>query len=291
MRGHLHGRIDQAAPDAGHHGRAGAGAAGERLACAALVHAQAHGVAINDLHETGIHAAREHGMRFDQRAVFQHGENLGVVHHLHRVRVTHRHGGDPLGAAVDLQAVQRVAAFGARGQAVGQEGQARGLEHGRAHIDGHLAVRLQGQRGDAVHDLDAHGALGRQAAVGDELDEAARAVAAVLHLAAIVVEDAIAEIDIGPRRALDQQQLVCAHAKVAIGDGAPLLGREVDRGLDAVEHDKVVARAVHLGEVQFHGGKPHGGGVRNSESAHCRASRPRPPQRVNRCPARLRADA
>ena len=95
----------------------------------------------------------------------------------------------------------------------------------------------------------------------------------MLHLAAVVVEDAVTEVDIGPCRTLDQQELVRPHAEVAVGNGSPLLGREVDRGLDAVEHDKVVARAVHLGEVQFHGW-PHRCGDERSENTHSKGSRP-----------------
>ena len=85
-----------------------------------------------------------------------------------------------------------------------------------------------------------------------EAHEAARAVAALLDLAAVGVEDAVAEVDVGAAGFLDQQDLVAADAEMAVGDAAALFGRERDGLADAVEHDEVVAEAVHFGEFQFH---------------------------------------
>ena len=83
-----------------------------------------------------------------------------------------------------------------------------------------------------------------------EAHEAARAVAALLDLAAVGVEDAVAEVDVVAGGRLDQQDLVAADAEVAVGDAAALLGGERDGLADAVEHDEVVAEAVHFGEAQ-----------------------------------------
>ena len=58
-------------------------------------------------------------------------------------------------------------------------------------------------------------ALGREPLVADEDDEAARAVAALLDLAAVGVEDPVAEVRVA-LRALDQQHLVAADAEAAI---------------------------------------------------------------------------
>jgi hypothetical protein len=55
-----------------------------------------------------------------------------------------------------------------------------------------------------------------------ELDEAARAVAALLHLAAVGVEDAVAEIGRRVPRPLDHQDLVATDAEVPVGDAAQL---------------------------------------------------------------------
>ncbi|MNT45399.1 hypothetical protein D3C72_1819830 [compost metagenome] len=139
-------------------------------------------------------------------------------------------------------------------QAFGAERHACRLQLGRAHVDRDLAVVLQRQRDHAVHHLHAHRALVGHALVGDKAHEAARAVAAVLDLAAVGIEDAVAEIDIRARGFLDHQHLVRAHAEVPAGERAPLRGGQVDLLADAVKHDKVVAGAMHLGELEFHGG-------------------------------------
>ena len=86
-----HRRIEQAAPDAGHHRRAGAGAAGQRFAGAAFVHAQLDMVAVEHLHEAGIDALRKARVMLDQRPGSRHRRRVDVVDHLHRVRVAHRH--------------------------------------------------------------------------------------------------------------------------------------------------------------------------------------------------------
>jgi hypothetical protein len=82
--------------------------------------------------------------------------------------------------------------------------------------------------------------------------EAARTVAALLDLATIAIEDAIAEIDVGARARFDQQHLVAANAAMAIGQEAQLLGCQFERLANPVEHDKVIAEAMHLGKCQFH---------------------------------------
>ena len=51
-------------------------------------------------------------------------------------------------------------------------------------------------------------------------------------------------------RALDQQHLVAAHAEAAIGEQAHLRRREVDTLAHAIQHDEVVAQALHLGELE-----------------------------------------
>ena len=65
--------------------------------------------------------------------------------------------------------------------------------------------------------------------VAHEAHEAARAVAALLDLAAVGVEDAVAEIGAGARGGLDQQDLVAADAEMAVGDPAHLLAAKVER--------------------------------------------------------------
>jgi hypothetical protein len=85
-----------------------------------------------------------------------------------------------------------------------------------------------------------------------ELHEAARAVAALLDLAAVGVEDAVAEVRVRAARALDHQDLVAADAEVAIGDFADLLSGKRKRLIRAIDDDEVVPRPLHLGEGELH---------------------------------------
>ena len=56
----------------------------------------------------------------------------------------------------------------------------------------------------------------------------------------------------GRAKLVDDQDLVGADAEAAVAETAHLLDRQPDRRARAVEHDEVVAGAVHLGEFQFH---------------------------------------
>ena len=86
------------------------------------------------------------------------------------------------------------AAVGARRQALRVEGHGGQVEDRRAHVHGDAAVIEHAQLDDLVDGLDPHHRLVGQAAFAHEAHEAARAVAALLDLAAVGVEDAHAEI-------------------------------------------------------------------------------------------------
>ena len=73
-------RIEYVARDTRDDRRAGARAACERLTRAALVHAQAHAPAIDDLQKTGVDPARETRMPLDQRSVGLDGRRIDVAH-------------------------------------------------------------------------------------------------------------------------------------------------------------------------------------------------------------------
>ena len=86
-----HALVEQAAADAGHHRRARAGAARERLAGAALPHAQPNVSAIDDLHVARVHALRKRGWRSISGPCVVDRRVLDVGDDLHRVRIAHRH--------------------------------------------------------------------------------------------------------------------------------------------------------------------------------------------------------
>jgi len=81
-----------------------------------------------------------------------------------------------------------------------------------------------------------------------ELDEAARAVAALLDLAAVGVEDAVAEV--GAPGGLHDEDLVAADTAIPICKEAQLLFLQGEFPFREVENHEIVARAVHLGEPQ-----------------------------------------
>ena len=85
-----------------------------------------------------------------------------------------------------------------------------------------------------------------------ETHEAARAVAALLHLAAVGIEDPVVEVRALEPRPLDDQDLVAADTQVAVGEALPRRRVEGDGLAGGVDHDEVVAGAVHLGECQLH---------------------------------------
>src|SRR5258706_14364404 len=93
---------------------------------------------------------------------------------------------------------------------------------------------------------------------GPESQEAARTVAALLDLAAVGVEDAVAEVRVARLRPLDDQDLVAANAEVAVRDFPQLISGQGKSGARAVQHDEVVAGTLHLGEVQAHSSKLKG---------------------------------
>ena len=83
--------------------------------------------------------------------------------------------------------------------------------------------------------------------------EAARAVAALLDLAAVGVVDHVFEIDSRRRRRPHRQHLVGADAEVPVRQEAVLARREAQRAARFIEHDEVVAGPLHLGETDAHG--------------------------------------
>jgi len=86
--------------------------------------------------------------------------------------------------------------------------------------------------------------------LADQRGDAARRVAARLDLAAVGVE--YPHFDVGLRRRFEQDQLVAADAVAAIGNRMRPRRRHLDAVRARIDHDKVVAEAVHLGEAVRH---------------------------------------
>src|SRR5690606_8721010 len=64
------------------------------------------------------------------------------------------------------------------------------------------------------------------------------------------IEDPVVEIGIRRSRRLDHEQLVAADAEAAMRDAADRIRPERERPGGGVDHDEVVAQAVHLGEAK-----------------------------------------
>ncbi len=181
-------------------------------------------------------------MRFDARAQGRHRGALDVVDQLHCMRVAHREHRDLHDHAVDIQRLDH-------GTCSPDERNLAGTEPRHAHVDAHLAVRFDARHDQPSRGLDADLALAGQAVLANEDDEAARPVAALLDLAAVRVEDAVAEICV-PLRRLDHQDLVAADAEAPVSEAADIGGSERERRARCVDDDEIVAQSLHLGEPQ-----------------------------------------
>ena len=133
--------------------------------------------------------------------------------------------------------------------AVGIDGNLSPVKNRLAHVDfDQLADNLRPDNaGERLHfEL----ALLRDAVIVNVFGEAADAVAAHLDLTAVGVVDL--HLEVGDFRRMHRQQLIGADAEAAV---AELLGdgfQMIDVFLQAIEKNEIVARAVHLGELQFH---------------------------------------
>jgi len=117
-------------------------------------------------------------------------------------------------------------------------------------LTGHRTIRLDFWIDNAGQGFDREFALGGEPPVAHKARKAARAVAALLDLTTIGIEYAVTEIDIGARRTLDDQHLVAADTEAPVGQAPHLLGGQRHALVDGIDHDEVIAEAVHFGETQ-----------------------------------------
>ena len=129
----------------------------------------------------------------------------------------------------------------------------RQLKHGRPMltVTRPSAVR----RGSMTPFLGLHAdhVLGRSGPVVHKAGKAARAVAALLDLGAVGVVDHVFEVNAGAGRGPHGQDLVGAHAEVAVAQKAVVGRGQAQAATGLVEHDKVVASPLHFGERNAHG--------------------------------------
>src|SRR5262245_13335752 len=187
-------------------------------------------------------------MALAQGSLEGHRRRVDVLHHLYRVRISHRQHRDLDRGALDLERPTRAD----RPETARVEGHVFGIESRRAHVDANLPVGLQTRSDHPGKRFDADLGLLRESVVVHEPDEAARAVAAFLDLAAVCVPDAVAKIRVGALRFLDEENLIAADTEMPVRDPPRALRAYVKGSAEAVEHDEVVARPLHLGEFEAH---------------------------------------
>lgn len=139
-----------------------------------------------------------------------------------------------------------------RCQTAGVERYFGGIEARLPHVDGDTAVGHQLGSDHAFFRLYANRLFAGEPLVIDKTSKTARAIAALLHLTPIGVVDDVFKIDPCCRRRAHGQDLVCPHAEVTIGQETVLVSAQAQRARSLVQHDKVVAGALHLGEADFH---------------------------------------
>ena len=195
---------------------------------------------------------REARVALDQRPQTLHRCVVHVVDQLHRVRIAHRYDDHRCRLSIEGQRPLQGRADRARGKARAVEAAGARIEVGCAHVDADGAIVLEAGFDASAGSDDAYGRTPCQAQLVHELDEAARPVAALFDLAAVGVEDAVAEIGRRVRRSLHDQYLVRADTQAPIGQAAQRYRRQIQVLTDAVQHDEVIAGALHLGKAQFH---------------------------------------
>ncbi len=238
--------VQQSRASPGRDGSAGAGAAGERLAHAALVDAQIDHRAVTDLHEADVGAGRESLMTLDQRTEPADVGRCDIVDVQDAMRISHRHAGDlePLAADIQIVVIRR---------RIRLEGNPRRFEFRRAHVDGDTTIvetlGFDGSRRAFKQEVPLVVRL-----AGEHAHDAANAVTALLHFRAVGVEDPVARIHRRVARRADPHQLVETGSGCSVAELTQLLGRRrrpVPGAL--VDDDYAIAGALHFQESELHG--------------------------------------
>jgi uncharacterized membrane protein SirB2 len=253
-RFHVNPLLQQTHANADDHRGAGTRAAGQRFASITLPHPQLDHITRHHLHEADVDAAHKTRVLLDARASGGDGSVLGIVDQLHRMRIAHRqHGNVHVHFTVEAPEIDVTHPVGFKPWGIKRHtGQ---IEHRPIHVDRHPAVVLHVQLEHVVHRLDLDARSLGQAVLAHEAHKAARTVTAMLHLiTAGTVEDAVAEINARRGGCLHHQDLVRTHTKAPITKALKLFTRKIQRCARGIQHDEVIAGAVHFGEGQSHRG-------------------------------------
>jgi len=217
-------------------GGAGAGAASAGQTCSALPHAQSDRIPRGHSGDVDIHPLGKKGVMLDFGTQPTEIDRVAVRDEEHGVRVADVDGSRLLEVIPADRERERIHRVSERDRVP--------FEAWLAHVDRRAAFAGL-DREDAAWRLD----LGRHA-VQDR--DRARGVAARFDLAAVGIEDPHPEV--GGLGLGQHDQLVATDPGAPVGQRARQRGGDGRQGLGArVEHDEVVAEAMHLGEGGAHG--------------------------------------
>ena len=196
---------------------------------------------------------REERRIFEQRSDASEVDLVDVVGKHDAVRVAHREAGNTVLGAADLD--RRV--DDARHIERNRYGGCR--EIGRTHIDGdrrnETAACIEMQSADARAGLNGHVAARHNAVIVEIFTDAAERVARNVALGAVAVEDA--HCSVGAVAVLDEHDAEAAYSAMAVAElDAKRLGAE-DAAVEILDIDIVVARCLHLREVQLPRSEEH----------------------------------
>ena len=91
-----------------------------------------------------------------------------------------------------------------------------------------------------------------QALITYKAGKASGAIATLLNLLTVGIENPVDKIDIRPVGGLHQQDLVRSHAETPISNLSPLRSRQSQCDGGGINNDKIIASALHFGKGQLH---------------------------------------
>jgi hypothetical protein len=166
---------------------------------------------INNLHETGIDPLRKALVIFDQRTMIADWRTVDAIDYLYGMRIAHRNDADFQRFISDIERIDHHIVVVQKGDFAGKN---RGIPMST------VTLPSSSRRGTMIPVCVSTriSRLSVSPDIMDKADETARAIAALLDLAAIGIEDAITEIDIGLTRFFDQQNLVATDTKIPVSE-------------------------------------------------------------------------
>lgn len=255
---HINTGIDEPQTNTRHHSRTGPGATGQGFTDTALEHTQGHTLARYKLQKAHVHALRK------MAALLYRGPQRGdigrvhIVHQHHSMGVTHGNGRYQNRSALrsiykgQWPLLPRTTRLRCHPACI--KGDVGKTKHRGPHVHGHAAIGCERGGNDTLLRFHAQHILGGQPLVAHKTGKTARSIATLLHFRAVGVVNDIFKVDVRCRRRPHGQDLVGTHAEMAIPQKAVVRRRQAQATAGFVQHNEVVARALHFGELDSHTG-------------------------------------